>query len=59
MQCPRCQQDVRPHAQFCPEGGATLAPIRTQCGTSGHVLSVRLGLRLQLVKGNNYWCDSF
>ncbi len=34
MQCPRCQQDVPPDAQFCPECGTKLTLICAHCGAS-------------------------
>jgi class 3 adenylate cyclase len=49
MKCPRCQQDVPPDAQFCPECGAKLAPVCPQCGTTnapGHKFCKHCGLPL-------------
>jgi class 3 adenylate cyclase len=46
MQCPRCQQDVPPDAQFCPECGTKLAPICAHCGTTnapGHKFCKQCG----------------
>ncbi len=34
MQCPRCQHETPPDAQFCPECGARLALVCAQCGTA-------------------------
>jgi class 3 adenylate cyclase/ribosomal protein L40E len=34
MRCPRCQQNLPPDAQFCPECGAKLASVCPQCGTT-------------------------
>ncbi|MBI3456775.1 MAG: AAA family ATPase [Candidatus Rokubacteria bacterium] len=33
MKCPRCEQETPADAQFCPECGAKLAVVCTQCGT--------------------------
>jgi class 3 adenylate cyclase/predicted ATPase len=49
MQCPRCQQDVPPDAQFCPACGARLAPVCAQCGTTnapGHKFCKQCGQSL-------------
>jgi predicted amidophosphoribosyltransferase len=37
MNCPRCQQDAPPDAEFCPECGAKLAAVCGSCGTAGQV----------------------
>jgi ribosomal protein L40E len=31
MNCPRCQHENPPHAKFCPECGARLAPVCAKC----------------------------
>ncbi|PYM84377.1 MAG: hypothetical protein DME09_08720 [Candidatus Rokuibacteriota bacterium] len=33
MKCPRCQHETPSDAEFCPECGAKLAPICSQCRT--------------------------
>jgi hypothetical protein len=33
MRCPRCQHDGPSSAKFCPECGASLAPVCAGCGT--------------------------
>jgi predicted amidophosphoribosyltransferase len=46
MECPRCQQDIPPDAQFCPECGARLTPVCSQCGTTnapGHKFCKQCG----------------
>ena len=34
MRCPRCQQETPADAEFCPECGARLVAVCTQCGTA-------------------------
>src|SRR5712691_3941354 len=46
MKNTRCEQDVPPDAQFCPECGAKLAPVCAQCGTTnapGHKFCKQCG----------------